>query len=184
MSLRPPLQLGELAELPPWVAAEAEAAAEGDAPGLFPGPRTFTMSTGAVVDMQVDTINPHGIPKLIVVDDKGEDVEVYLNRRQRRPVLQQVADIDTGDLLQHNSEKRVFNMTHDPDRYKKKDGVAGICFVDTSAKKKQKVPIKEPRPVWVSETHGESRSPTPRERRGAILRVDAPQLLPRIKRNM
>ena len=95
---------------------------------------------------------------------------------------------DAHDALLDNLESREENRA----RAAKEGGgrvakSGNLVFVDIS----EKGPARNPRDVWVSEKNAAEgtqgvlgpREPSTRERRKAVLRVDAPKLMPRIRRN-
>jgi len=134
----------------------------------------------AVIDVGVTTINPRGMPVFVVEDDVGGKPEAYLPKGLLNK-LRRVRHVDNADRLEVNLRKRSANLASAGQRAKYASADS-LVFVDTSERLKSRAPSSSARRVWVSSKEG-LREPSEAETRAAMLRVQPPQLLPRIKRN-
>ena len=171
---------GEAAEEDPaWEDPATAGAPEDDAAPATSG--FGGVEKGGVIVMGVFNANPRGMPKFLVVDDKGETPDMYISKRLLEK-MQKVRRIDEADLLSSKLEKRNSNLVAreggGPKQYR---NTGTFVFADTSRVRKDRA--QAPRRVWVSMRGGVPREPTEAETRSATLRVLPPQLIPRTKRN-
>jgi len=128
-----------------------------------------------VTRVEVLSDNPKGTPKFLVVDDFGPEAERYVPRRleDKSPP---VRSVDGGDALAASVDKRAANLTGGRQRVKR----TGTTLVVDAGRRKQRKEVWE---VWAVDRDGQAREPSDEERRRAVLKEKAPQLLSRVKRN-
>ena len=129
----------------------------------------------------VTSANPRGFPRYILRDDFGRDPKQYIKTLGHE--RQEMRTVDSEDLLKANLKKRHENLTVSKQGLRRNKRQYVITEITNGKGRRGAEDKREPTAVRVHETGTGAREATDDEKKRALLRVQPPKLISRIRRN-